>query len=58
MRADELQHGERIRHPELNEIVTVDHVTVGLSYAKVHFRAHGERGWFKTHPHAELSEVP
>lgn len=56
MRADEVRKGERVRHPQLGDVVTVDHVTVGLSFARVHFRARGEHGWFTVNPHTELED--
>lgn len=56
MRADEAKHGERIRHPFADMIVTVDHVTVGLSWVKVYFKSHGTHGSFKTNPQTELED--
>jgi hypothetical protein len=56
MRADEARPGERIRHPQLGDVVIVDHVTVHLNHAKVHFRTRGEHGWFSVPPHAELED--
>lgn len=56
MRADELSPGDRIRHPTTEQIVTVDHIATGLSWVKVHFKAHGARGFFKTNPQTELED--
>jgi hypothetical protein len=56
MRADEAQPGERIRHPQLGDVVTVDHVTIFLNRTRVHFRARGETGWFTVQPHTELED--
>jgi hypothetical protein len=60
-RADELEHGERIRLPDPVDVVgvvTVEHVTTGLSWAKVYWRSKGARGMFKCLPHTDISVVP
>ena len=56
VRADEASKGERVRHPQLGDVVTVDRVDTGLSFTRVHFRAYGERGYFTVLPHTELEE--
>lgn len=56
-RADELEPGERIRHPTTEEIVEVTKVTNLLSKTRVYFRAKGMHGKFETHPHKELEEM-
>lgn len=56
-RADELEPGERIRHPEMDWVVTVTKVTTLLSKTRVYFKAHGTSGRFECHPHKELEEM-
>lgn len=57
-RADELEHDEKIIHPVTEQHVRVEHVTLGLSWAKVYFKAHGQRGMFKCLPHTEIKTLP
>ena len=56
-RADELEPGERIKHPTLESTVTVTKVTNLLSKTRVYFKAHGTSGRFECHPHKELEEM-
>lgn len=56
-RADELEAGERIRHPTTGDIVEVVRVKNMLSKSRVYFRARGMHGRFECHPHKELEEM-
>lgn len=56
-RADELEPGERIRHPHSEQVVTVTKVTNLLSKSRVYFKAHGQHGRFECAPHKELEEM-
>lgn len=56
-RADELEHGERVRHPHTEQCVEVVKITNRLSYTKVYFRDRGTHGWFSVPPHYELEEM-
>lgn len=55
-RADELEHGDRIRHPHTGDIVEVTKITNLLSKTRVYFKARGMHGRFVTHPHHELED--
>lgn len=55
-RADELERGERIRHPTTGDIVEVVKITNLLNRTRVYFKARGMHGRFETHPHAELED--
>jgi hypothetical protein len=55
-RADELEHGDRIRHPVTEQIVNVVRVRNMLSKTRVHFRAHGQSGSFDCNPHKEIED--
>lgn len=58
-RADELEHGDRIKHPhEPDWTITVVRVRNMLSRTRITFRAHGMQGQFECPPHKELTEVP
>jgi hypothetical protein len=55
-RADELEHGDRIRHPDLGAIVEVVRVRNMLSKTRVTFRAKGQHGSFDCNPHKEIED--
>lgn len=57
-RADELERDEKIEHPTTGDRVRVDHVTLGLSWAKVYFKARGQSGMFKCLPQTEIKTFP
>lgn len=57
MRADEVETGERVRHPIAGDIVEVTGRRDMLERTKIRFRAKGMNGWFTVPPHYELEEI-
>lgn len=55
-RADELEACDRIRHPETEDIVTVQRIRNMLSKTRVYWRHFGASGWFECSPHKELED--
>lgn len=56
-RADELEPGERIRHPDTGDVVEVTKITNLLSVTRVYFRARGMHGKLVVSPQRELEEM-
>lgn len=56
-RADELEPGERFRHPDTEQILTVTKVVNFTAKTRVYFKAHGMSGRLECHPHKELEEM-
>lgn len=57
-RADELEHGDRIFHPEVPTwVVEVVRVRNMLSKTRVHFKAKGQHGSFDCPPHKEIADA-
>jgi hypothetical protein len=56
-RSDELEPGDRIRHPHTEQVVEVVRVRNMLTKTRVHFKARGFHGSFDCNPQKELEEI-